>query len=310
MTFTSQFQAVRELHEAIHSGGESPALLGGLVRGYANLGLLTEYLWHPEHKAFKARALLYAQRMVARDEHSAQARWHRAYALALIGLHKAALDDLDAAEKEAKAAGGERPGAAGVGAAAAGVLPLRHRPAGRRGVGLLPGPVGRIAGLLLGRTGQQPRLAMAKATELLPWMPECYRLYHGQCMSGDLTIAASRGLRGAEGVRRKTLCAAGGHAGLARGRGRDRQAARRGKRTVGETFSASRSRTPSPEEEFDARAQLMAALLAAGKPAGKALPEKTHRRQKRRRQERREERGRRRRSRGPRRTVVVRLGAP
>ena len=70
MNFISQFQAVRELHEAIHSGGESPALLGGLVRGYANLGLLTEYLWHPEHKVFKARALLYAQRMVVRGEHS------------------------------------------------------------------------------------------------------------------------------------------------------------------------------------------------------------------------------------------------
>ena len=73
MTFTSQFQALRELHEAIHCGGESPALLGGLVRGYANLGVLTEYLWHPEHKAFKARAWLYAERMVARDEHSALA---------------------------------------------------------------------------------------------------------------------------------------------------------------------------------------------------------------------------------------------
>ena len=104
MNFISQFQAVRELHEAIHSGGESPALLGGLVRGYANLGLLTEYLWHPEHKVFKARALLYAQRMVVRGEHSAQARWHRAYARSLVGLHKAALEDLDAAEKEAKAA--------------------------------------------------------------------------------------------------------------------------------------------------------------------------------------------------------------
>ena len=106
MNFISQFQAVRELHEAIHSGGESPALLGGLVRGYANLGLLTEYLWHPEHKVFKARALLYAQRMVVRGEHSAQARWHRAYARSLVGLHKAALEDLDAAEKEAKTAAG------------------------------------------------------------------------------------------------------------------------------------------------------------------------------------------------------------
>ena len=82
MDFMSQFSAVRQLHELIRSDGESPERLGALVRGYANLGLLTEFHWHPAHKAFKARALVYAQRMVARDKQPGVRVWHRAYAFA------------------------------------------------------------------------------------------------------------------------------------------------------------------------------------------------------------------------------------
>ena len=47
MNFISQFSAVRQLHELIRTDGESPERLGGLVRGYANLGLLTEFHWQP-----------------------------------------------------------------------------------------------------------------------------------------------------------------------------------------------------------------------------------------------------------------------
>jgi hypothetical protein len=64
MSFTSQFAALRRLHAQIHDSGESPARLGTLVRGYANLGMLTEFHWHPAHGVFAARSLLYAQRMV------------------------------------------------------------------------------------------------------------------------------------------------------------------------------------------------------------------------------------------------------
>ncbi len=185
MTFTSQFQALRELHEAIHCGGESPALLGGLVRGYANLGVLTEYLWHPEHKAFKARAWLYAERMVARDEHSALARWHRAYAMALIGMHKAALEDLDAADKEAKTAGAKGP----LPPAWAPVLRAYcHYDIDRLAAEGPASAQGQLAGLLAycsARLAQNGGVMQAKATELLPWMPGCYRLRHGQCISGD-----------------------------------------------------------------------------------------------------------------------------
>jgi hypothetical protein len=112
MDFVSQFSAVRQLHELIHVDGESPERLGALVRGYANLGLLTEFHWHPAHMAFKARSLAYAERMVSSDKQPWRAVWHRAYAFALAGPHQFALDDLETAEKQWKAAakdGRQRP---------------------------------------------------------------------------------------------------------------------------------------------------------------------------------------------------------
>ena len=69
--FVETLAAVRDLHAAIRSDGESPARLGALARGYAQLGVLSEFQWHPAHKAFKARALLYAERLLARTEFSA-----------------------------------------------------------------------------------------------------------------------------------------------------------------------------------------------------------------------------------------------
>ena len=49
------------------SDGESIAP-GRLVRGYALLGVLSEFHRHPAHKAFKGRALLYAQRLSRRPD--------------------------------------------------------------------------------------------------------------------------------------------------------------------------------------------------------------------------------------------------
>jgi hypothetical protein len=103
LDFVSQFSAVRQLHDLIRQDGESPERLGALVRGYANLGLLTEFHWHPAHKALTARSLIYSQRMVADDKQPSRALWHRAYAFALAGLHKFALDDLQEGEKRWKA---------------------------------------------------------------------------------------------------------------------------------------------------------------------------------------------------------------
>ena len=93
----AQFAALRAAHAAIRQDGESPGRLGVLVRAYANLGVLTDFHWNAAHHAFTARALLYAQRMVALDPTSPSALRHRAYALALAGLPGAALSDLDKA---------------------------------------------------------------------------------------------------------------------------------------------------------------------------------------------------------------------
>lgn len=105
MNYFSQLSALREAHKTIRERGESPALLGALVRGYANVALLTEFHWTAVHKTFKARALLYAERFVARHPRSSAGLRHRAYARAFVGLPDAALDDLAAAAKMA----GEEP---------------------------------------------------------------------------------------------------------------------------------------------------------------------------------------------------------
>src|SRR5262249_34076855 len=95
--------AVRSLHAIIREQGESPELLGALVRAYANLGIQTEYHWNCAPKIFQARALLYSQRLVARDPKSPWGLWHRAYACTMAGLHGLALTDRAEAEKLAQA---------------------------------------------------------------------------------------------------------------------------------------------------------------------------------------------------------------
>ena len=99
--YSQNLAAIRDLHQAIRTKGETPAALGALVRGYAQLGVLSEFLWNPAHKAFKARALLYAQRLVARGPDRPWGLWHRAFALALVGRHRDALADLESARKRA-----------------------------------------------------------------------------------------------------------------------------------------------------------------------------------------------------------------
>ena len=102
------FAALRHFH-AMRGGADvdEQARLGSLARGYALLGLLTEHCWDPLSKALKGRALVYAQRMASREPESPLGWWHRAYALALTGLHAAALDDLARAEKLAAGAAGK-----------------------------------------------------------------------------------------------------------------------------------------------------------------------------------------------------------
>lgn len=94
LSLLAQFAAVRSLHGLCREKGESAQLLGGLVRGYAHLGLLSENHFSCFHEVFKARSLLYAERMVVRYPKSAEALWHRAYAYALCGFPAAAESDL------------------------------------------------------------------------------------------------------------------------------------------------------------------------------------------------------------------------
>jgi tetratricopeptide (TPR) repeat protein len=100
------FAALRQLHAMRGGKGvDEQARLGGLARGYALLGLLTEHCWDPLSKDLKARGLVYAQRMVAQHPESPLGWWHRANVLALTGLHAAALEDLARAEKLAAGQG-------------------------------------------------------------------------------------------------------------------------------------------------------------------------------------------------------------
>ena len=104
MNFVSQFEAVRRLHEQARTQGQSWATLSALTRTYAILGALTEKQWYAADRVFKARALLYAQRLRRAYPLSAEALWHRAFARALTGFYGAALDDIKEARKEKYAA--------------------------------------------------------------------------------------------------------------------------------------------------------------------------------------------------------------
>jgi len=97
MDFVSQFATIRYLHSQMRAGQENVAVLEGLVRSYADLGSLTDFHWSPASKVFKARSLLYAQRLIAKHGPTPSALAHRAYALALTGRHAAALRSIEAA---------------------------------------------------------------------------------------------------------------------------------------------------------------------------------------------------------------------
>jgi hypothetical protein len=98
MELTSQFAALRRLHTPGRPADE-PARLGGLARAYATMGQLTAFHWGASHKVFRARALLYADRLAAAEPKSPAAHWQRAYARALAGFPAAALESLAEAGK-------------------------------------------------------------------------------------------------------------------------------------------------------------------------------------------------------------------
>jgi tetratricopeptide (TPR) repeat protein len=95
MNFVSQYAAVRAAHQAIAEKGASVEWLGVLVRGYANLSMLTDHLWSSQNDAFAARSLLYAERMIQLSDNKPLAKWHRAYARSIIGMDVPALEEAE-----------------------------------------------------------------------------------------------------------------------------------------------------------------------------------------------------------------------
>jgi hypothetical protein len=95
MNFVSQFAAVRAAHAAIAEKGQSRGWLNVLARGYANLALITAHHWKSDSKAYAARALLYAERLVTVAGDDSLAHATRAYVRAIVGLHGAALEEVN-----------------------------------------------------------------------------------------------------------------------------------------------------------------------------------------------------------------------
>ena len=150
------------------------------MRGYANLGLLTEFQWDAASAAYKALALLYAQRLVASQPESAQAFWHRAYAEVLASIPWLANDDIDEDEVRRRnclrPSGRRRP----AGGAGRRLVPLRVRPArsgepraGRRAGGT-PAPA-------YPRAATAKRMSPCAARAVIDANPERFRAYDALC---------------------------------------------------------------------------------------------------------------------------------
>ena len=181
MDLVAQFAAIRALHGALRTS-RSPELEGALVRGYANLGLLTEQNWDPSHKVFKARALLYAQRMVAQ----APSSWslsHRAYARALAGMHQEALNDLEEAGKRPAGEKGVKPAWVELIAASCRFDTAPLEAAGR------DAHLGELALLLRFLALEDPAtplVALNAGSDALARRPDLYRVIDGMCSIGGV----------------------------------------------------------------------------------------------------------------------------
>jgi tetratricopeptide (TPR) repeat protein len=195
--FVEHFAAIRDLHEAIRADGESPERLGALSRAYAQLGVLTEFHWHPAHKVYKARALLYAQRILVRDPVSVLALRNRAFVRSVIGLHQEALDDLEAAAKQ--------PGV-GDQAPPAWLAPIEAY--ARLEVGRLrtiTGPYAKLARLLGMLAVEYPlptNHSLQAAKEVVSIDDECYRAHDAMCRVGGLSNLHMATLQGPDAFTR------------------------------------------------------------------------------------------------------------
>ena len=189
LSMVETFGAVRALHESIRDDGESPARLAALARAYAQLGMLTEFHWSPAHRVYKARALLYAERLEQRggESRSALALYTRAFVRALVGRHDLALADLDEATKLDQ-------GKADKGAArspAPSWLPVidAYLKANRKRLAIKDGPHAKLAsllGLMVVEYPPRTRLLIQAARDVINTDADCYRAYDAICVNGDL----------------------------------------------------------------------------------------------------------------------------
>jgi len=106
INFFSQYHALRLTHRQIAEHGESLDRLSVLIRAYGNLGQLTRFHWNSSFRAYRARALMYAQRVVNRYPEDPHSYWLSAYAWMMFGQHDIALQRL---EKAAELAGESLP---------------------------------------------------------------------------------------------------------------------------------------------------------------------------------------------------------
>ena len=97
----SQYEAVRAAHSSIRTDGEHFENLSVLVRGYANLSLMTLHYWNSASQAFLARSLLYGEKLENASKDQDRINAHRAYSMAIFGVHRMALDQLEHMSPEA-----------------------------------------------------------------------------------------------------------------------------------------------------------------------------------------------------------------
>jgi hypothetical protein len=180
--FVTNLAAIRDLHHAIRTGGESPARLGALARGYAQLGVLSEFHWSPAHKAFKARALLYAERLVARDPVSPWGSGTERSSPRLSGFQRMPGPTWLAPRSSRRPPRALRPR---LGALARGLLRLCPGSAQGRGGGHR-----RLAALLRMMALEFPTwtaLLLSSARDVVQLDPECYRAHDVMCQVGGVS---------------------------------------------------------------------------------------------------------------------------
>ena len=182
MDYVHQFGAVRQIHSMIRRKGSSPELMSALIRGYANLAVLTEFHLTAASDVFRARSLIYAERLVLQEPDAADPLWLRAYARGLAGIHLGAMADIEAAKKM----NGSNPPP---------WIPLiealcRYDTEALRKISDKEGPWQELAMLLEFMTVEFSRsmhLVLTTAERMLDVSPTCYRVHDAMCNMGGVS---------------------------------------------------------------------------------------------------------------------------